>query len=202
MGDAINTFRLRPAKFMECSNALLYPVETLCMDYFNEGPKSAETAELFKLSAHSYLIELFGSGATAPHAVNPARNDDDPLDTACNDSYFCMRVQDMITTYVMLKEAHYKEITLAGIAANALPALAAAALLGCKAVIDLKGVDESAWEEKLNNQPLMGKLGGLKGLALLNVRKNVTFCGVSDELKAVLLAQGANVSDKQLLELL
>ena len=48
----------------------------------------------------------------------------------------------------------------------------------------------------------MGKLGGLKGLALLNVRKNVTFCGVSDELKAVLLAQGANVSDKQLLELL
>ena len=102
----------------------------------------------------------------------------------------------------MLREAHYKEIVLAGIPANALPALAAAALLGCKAVIDLNGVDESAWEEKLNNQPLMGKLGGLKGLALMNVRNGVTFCGVSGELKETLLAHGANVSDKQLMELL
>ena len=202
MGDAINTFRLRPAKFMECSNALLYPVETLCMDYFNEGPKSAETAELFKLSAHSYLIELFGSGATAPHAVNPARNDDDPLDTACNDSYFCMRVQDIITSYVMVKERHYKKVTLAGIAANAPAVLAAAALLGCPAVIDLTGVDESCWKDKLNYQALMGKLGGVKGLALLNVRRNVTFCGVSGELKEALLAQGANISDKSLMELL
>jgi hypothetical protein len=198
----INTFRLRPEGVRNCEKAVLYPVEGKALDYFNEGPCENVTKELFKLKNHTFLTELLGTGASAAYMENPARDDSNYLSAACNDSYFCMRVQDMITTYVMLKEAHYKEITLAGIAANALPALAAAALLGCKAVIDLKGVDESAWEEKLNNQPLMGKLGGLKGLALLNVRKNVTFCGVSDELKAVLLAQGANVSDKQLLELL
>ena len=187
---------------MECDNAILYPVEKECLDYFNDGPRSAEAAELFKLSAHTYLAELFGSGATAGNMNNPARNDEDPLDAACNDSYFCMRVQDIITTFVMVKERKYKQLTLAGIAANAPVVLAAAALLGCRAVIDLAGVDESCWEEKLNNQPLMGKLGGLKGLALLNVRRNVTFCGVSGDLKAVLLAQGANVSDKSLMELL
>ena len=48
----------------------------------------------------------------------------------------------------------------------------------------------------------MGKLGGLKGLALLNVRSNVTFCGVEGELKELLVKQGANVSDKSLMELL
>jgi hypothetical protein len=42
----------------------------------------------------------------------------------------------------------------------------------------------------------------VKGLALLNVRRNVTFCGVSGELKEALLAQGANISDKSLMELL
>ena len=113
-----------------------------------------------------------------------------------------MRVQDIITSYVMIKERKYKKVTLAAVPQNALPGLAAAALLGCPAVIDLSGVDESAWNEKLNYQALMGKLGGLKGLALLNVRQNVTFCGVTGELKEALLARGANVSDKKLLELL
>lgn len=200
--EYINTYRLRPEGLRNCDKAVLYPVEGKGLDYFNDGPCESVTKELFKLKQHTFLTELLGTGASAAYMENPARDDGNYLTAACNDSYFCMRVQDMITTCVMLREAHYKEIVLAGIPANALPALAAAALLGCKAVIDLTGVDESAWEEKLNNQPLMGKLGGLKGLALMNVRNGVTFCGVSGELKETLLAHGANVSDKQLMELL
>ena len=64
------------------------------------------------------------------------------------------------------------------------------------------GVTDECWKEKLNYQPLMGKMGGLKALALLNVRRNVTFCGVSGELRETLLSLGANVSDKTLQELL
>ena len=202
MGDAINTFRLRPADKMSCDNAILYPVEKECLDYFNEGPKAGETAEFFKLNAHTWLMELFGSGATAANMNNPARNDNDPLDPACNDSYYCMRVQDIITNVVMLKERKYKNITLAGSSANALAVLGASALLGCRTVVDLSGVTDECWKEKLNYQPLMGKMGGLKTLALLNVRRNVTFCGVSGELRETLLSLGANVSDKTLMELL
>ena len=200
--EYITTYRLRGADKKECANAVLFPVERECMDYFNEGSKTAVTDELFKLNAHTYLIELLGSGVSAKYMDSPGRAEDDPLHEACNDSYFCMRVQDMITSYVMIKERKYKKVTLAAVPQNALPALAAAALLGCPAVIDLSGVDESAWNEKLNYQALMGKLGGLKGLALLNVRQNVTFCGVTGELKEALLARGANVSDKNLLEIL
>ena len=195
-GEAINTFRLRPAHAMSSENAICYPVEKVCMDYFNDGEKVSVTDELFKLNAHTYLAELFATGATAANVNNPARNDEDPLDAACNDSYFCMRVQDIITSVVLLKERKYKNVTLAGIPANA------PAVLGCRTVVDLSGVDESCWNEKLNYQPLMGKLGGLKGLALLNVRRNVIFCGVAGELKEALLAQNANISDKTLMELL
>ena len=201
-GEYINTFRLRPADKMSCDNALLYPVEGEALDYFNEGSKTAVTDELFKLNAHTYITELLGSGASAKYMETPARDENDALHTACNDSWYCMRVQDIITTYVMLKERKYKKVMLASVPQNALPALGAAALLGCPAVIDLSGVDENAWNEPLNYQALMGKLGGLKGLALLNVRQNVTFCGVTGELKEALLARGANISDKKLLELL
>ena len=201
-GEVVPTFRLRPADFMSCENAILYPVKGNALDFFNDGPEEATADALFKLKSHTYLVELFGSGATAQYAENPARAENDALHEACNDSYFTMRVQDIITSCVMLRERNYKKVTLAGIAENALPALAAAALLGCPAVIDLTGVTDKAWEEKLNYQPLMGKLGGLKGLALLNVRANVTFCGVEGELKELLVKQGANVSDKSLMELL
>ena len=201
-GEIINTFRLRPAHAMDSENAICYPVEKECMDYFNEGEKVSVTDELFKLDAHTYLAELFATGATAANVNNPARNDDDPLDAACNDSYFCMRVQDIITSVVLLKERKYKNVTLAGVPANAPAVLAASALLGCRTVVDLSGVDESCWREKLNYQPLMGKLGGLKGLALLNVRRNVIFCGVAGELKEALQTHDANISDKTLMELL
>ena len=201
-GEIINTFRLRPAHAMDSENAICYPVEKECMEFFNDGGKTAVTDELFKLNAHTYLAELFATGATAANVNNPARNDDDPLDAACNDSYFCMRVQDIITSVVLLKERKYKNITLAGIPANAPAVLAASALLGCRTVVDLSGVDESCWNEKFNYQPLMGKLGGLKGLALLNVRRNVIFCGVAGELKEALQAHDANISDKTLMELL
>ena len=202
MGDIIHTFRLRPADAMESAEAILYPIENKWQEYFNDGGKASVTQELFKRGKHSWLIELFGTGASAKYLDNPTINDDLALSAACNDSCYTMRVQDIVTSYVMLKEHHYKKVTLAGIAVNALPVLGAAALLGCPAVVDLSGVEESAWEEKLNYQALMGKIGGLKGLALLNLRANVTFCGVSGELKELLIAMGANVSDKKLMELL
>ena len=199
-GDYINTVRLTPAGAEKSENALLYPVEGCWIDYFNGGPKEGGCCGFFKLDAHTYLTELLGSGANAKYMDNPARDDDSLVDASCNDSYFCMRVQDIITSFVMLQERNYKKITLAGEAVNALPVLAASALLGCRTVVDLTGVEESAWEQKLNFQSLMGKLGGLKGLALLNVRRNVTFCGVSGELKELLLARGAQISEKSLME--
>lgn len=200
-GDAVNVMRLRPLELPEAENAVLLPVEGNMVDYFNEGPHISRTQTFFKLKAHTWLTELFASGAGKPYMDNPARNDDLDIDLACNDSCFTMRVQDIITVYIMLKERKYKKVTLAGLSANAPAVLAAAALLGAPAVVDLEGVDESVWEDKLNYQPLIGKLGGVKGLALLNVRRNVTFCGVQGGLKEALLAQGANISDKKLAEL-
>ena len=54
--EYITTYRLRPADKKECDSAVLFPVEAECMDYFNDGSKTAVTDELFKLNAHTYLI--------------------------------------------------------------------------------------------------------------------------------------------------
>lgn len=198
-GDAIMGMLIKPYAVQEEKNALIFPVEDSVLDYFNDGPRKAVTESLTKLNARTLLFELQCSGFRAAQLEHSWRRENNPVDPAFNDSFFAMRVQDIVTCAVLMKERKYR-IILTGPAVNTPALLAAAALLGAPAVIDLAGVDEKCWEEKFNSQPLMGKLGGLKGVAMLNARKNVFFCGASGELKEVLLSCGANISEKSIME--
>ena len=201
-GEMIPAMRLRPERAAGSETAFLLPVEDAVMEYFNDGPRSSVTKKLFKLKGHTLLFELAGSGSRAVQLEHALRDDGHSLDAACNDSYFAMRVQDIVTCVVLARERKYKDITLVGLPVNAPAVLAAAALTGVKAVVDLSGVTEKCWEEKFNYQALMGKLGGLAGLALLDVRPGVVFCRASDELKQVLKPVGGRLSEKTPLELL
>ena len=202
VGDAIMGMLIKPAGSGDCKNGIVYPVEKSVQDYFNDGPMAQLTFEtIMKCRSHTLLFELMGSGFRAAQLEHCCRRENNPVDPAFNDSFFAMRVQDIVTCGVLMKERGYR-ITLAAPAVNTPALLAASALLGCCAVIDLTGVDDECWNDKFNNQPLMGKLGGIKGLALLNVRNNVTFCGVSGELKELLNSCGAVISEKQLWEII
>lgn len=201
-GDAVMGMLIKPAGTDESKNALLYPVEDSVLDYFDEGSKSGITAGTFmKSQSHTLLFELMGSGFRAAQLEHCCRRENNPVNMAFNDSFFAMRVQDIVTCAVLMRERGYR-ITLAAPAVNTPALLAAAALLGAPAVIDLHGVDDSCWENKQDNQPLMGKLGGIRGLALLNVRSNVVFCGAEDGLKEMLRECGAVISEKQMWEMI
>ena len=67
------------------------------------------------------------------------------------------------------------EIRIAAEKSAVLPALAAAAITGLPVTVDLENVDDRLWEEKLNYQPLIGKIGKLAGLLYLNLRPECRF---------------------------
>ena len=102
------------------------------------------------------------------------RNPDNTA-SAFDESFFSMRVQDFITAAVRLQECGFEKIRIAAEKSAVLPALAAAAITGLPVTVDLENVDDRLWEEKLNYQPLIGKIGKLAGLLYLNLRPECRF---------------------------
>jgi len=109
------------------------------------------------------------------------------LKYAFEHSLFSMRVQDIVTSVVLMRERGIPEVTLLAPTGTAPAALAASALLGGVPMIaDLANADDSLWLDELNYQPLIGKIGGLAGLALLNAERASTFCNASAALRKLL----------------
>ena len=79
-----------------------------------------------------------------------------------------MRVEDIITAYTCVKERGYKNIRVICEQGTVPAALAACALLDVPFEADFEKVDESVWSDPVNHQALIGRIGGIAGLKLLN----------------------------------
>ena len=187
VGDRIISVKMTPEHPVAGKEVILRAVTA---DYRNCADEL--TSRLLQAGKPVRLIELAGSGSAAPLLKYAVRNSE-ALSAAFDDSFFSMRVQDIITTARFLKEQGFDHIRI--IAENtAVPAaLAAAALTGLPISVNLDGVDDSVWDDQLNYQPLMGKFGGIKTLLLLNVRAGNYFCNPG-EWKGLLEQYGAKTA--------
>ena len=74
--------------------------------------------------------------------------------------------------------------------AAAQEALAAAALLDLPLTCDMENVDENIWLDKLNFQPLIGRIGGVSALLLLNCDSKNSFLNINDNYRELLEKHG------------
>lgn len=157
-------------------------------DLFPEGKYYDRIKEYLLKGISGYGIELLGGSTTAPMFERCIRNDENTASgTAFLPSYYSMRVQDIITAYTHMKEFGFKNITIIAPAGVAAEALGACALLNTPcAEIDLAGLNDDIWMEKLQYQALIHKLGGVKALALINKSPKVKYRNIPAEIQAVL----------------
>ena len=102
-----------------------------------------------------------------------------------------MRVQDIITVCTALREKNIEDIRLVSYGSTAAPAaLAAAALLDLPLTCDMENVDENIWLDKLNFQPLIGRIGGVSALLLLNCDSKNIFLNIKDNYRELLEKHG------------
>ena len=62
--------------------------------------------------------------------------------------------------------------------------MAAAALIGAELIVDMEGVDDAVWQDRLNYQPHIMKLGGIAGLRQLCTKAR--FCYGIKELQSAI----------------
>ena len=140
-------------------------------EYLSGGNSSTILDKLVSNGCFCLLPDLMGSGETASMPSKSFRNENETLFFAFNPSLFSMRVQDILTCLKLLSELGHKDISLIATGDAVKPALAALAI--CKevhsAVLDMEGQndDDTAWLSLLEYQPMIKKIGGMKGLAAL-----------------------------------
>ena len=161
-------------------------------EYFDGGKHEDITVKLVSGGKHAYIMELLGSGSNS-WQLEYAIRDDFKLGPAFDEPFFSMRVQDIITLCTMLKEKDIRDIRLVSAGSAAPAALAAAALLDLPIECDLENIDDSVWYETLNHQPLIGRLGGIAALLLLNISGRNVFKNVPDKYKKLLAEHGMDL---------
>ena len=135
-------------------------------DYLNDGCKSAALAELIKEKRHIRIIELAGTGSLKWQLKYDLR-DNGNNGAAFDQSTFSMRVEDIITSYTVLKETGFENIRIIAEKGAIPAALAACAILNVPLTADCSQLDENVWNDPINHQPLIGRIGGLAGLKQL-----------------------------------
>ena len=185
VGDIVTAVELIPEKSDGKNSATVVISDGSYTDYFADGAKSSVTSQLISQGKHAYIVELLGSGSTS-WQLEYAIRDDYKLGAAFDQPFFSMRVQDIITVCTCLKEKGISEITLVSSGSAAPAALAAAALLDLPITCDLAGIDDSIWFDKLNYQPLIGRVGGISALLLLNADVKNSVSNVADKYKWII----------------
>ncbi len=196
VGDIVAQVRFLPGKPTSDKRGFLIVTPESFHEFLGDGRFSGIVNELMKRGIPGMGIELLGSGETEKMLSISTRDNGEKTQYAFEHSLFSMRVQDIVTSVVLMRERGIPNVTLLAPAGTAPAALAAAALLGgMPLVADLAFAGESLWMEPLNYQPLIGKIGGLAGLALLNAEKSVTFCNVPDPLRKLLADHPCRLAD-------
>ena len=183
VGDTITAVKVFPEKTADQDTAVFLLAPGSFREFFD-----GKFAELQKMITDkgitSWIGELLGTGETAPMLDLPVRNWDDPQDLTFNPSLFAMRVQDILTQIVRLKEDGFRKVLLVSTAKTTPVAMAAAALSNVELLADLSGVDDTVWQNRLNYQPHIMKIGGIAGLRQLC--SHARFCSGITELQAAL----------------
>ncbi len=188
IGDTVAEFFFEPVRNGNNGEAFLFVVPQNLAELLPEGKYYHAIAPLIEKGIYGIGIEMLGGDATKgmfDHCIFD--NENWPEQTSFLPSYFSMRVQDIVTAYVSLREKGFRKITVFAPADSAPESLAACALLNTPdAVIELSGVDDAVWDRELQHQPLIYKIGGIAGLVRINAKANVVYCGAPEYLRAEL----------------
>ncbi len=166
-GDLVQGLNVTPLECADSEDITLLVSDSCYADYLNGNSKSAFLAELVAQKRRIRIIELAGSGSLKWQFKYDLR-DTGLTGAAFDQSTFSMRVEDIITAYTVLKETGYKDIRIIAEKGAIPAALAACVLLDVPLTADCSELDESVWDDPLNHQPLIGRIGGLAGLKLIN----------------------------------
>ena len=189
VGDIVCAVELIPDKCDGKKQVTVVICDGSYTEYFEGGKQWEVTRKLVSEGRHTYIMELLGSGSNS-WQLEYAVRDDFKLGPAFDEPFFSMRVQDIITLCTMLKEKNIADIRLIASGTASPAALAAAALLDLSIECDLENVDDSVWYEKLNHQPLIGRIGGIAALLLLNSSEKNVFRNVPEKYRKLLAEHG------------
>ena len=170
VGDVVTAVKVTPEKNDGTGDITVVIADGSYFDFFDGKRNSGITERLIKEGKTFYIIELLGSGSNSWQLKYAIRHTDN-LGVAFDEPFFSMRVQDIITVCTFLAENKYRNIELVSSGSSSAAALAAAALLDLPIECDLAGVDDSIWLGELDFQPLIGRVGGIAALLMLNSDK-------------------------------
>ena len=192
-GDVVPTVHITPDKEIDGQSVVLLAADRSYMEYFADADGAELIAAAMKKRRNLRLSELTGSGCRVGDLKRAIRNSA-RLGSAFNEPYFTMRVNDLLTVGTLLKERGFTAVQLMGEKSAALAVLAAGALTGMPVTVDLADIDDEVWRDELNYQPLIGRIGGLAGLLLLNIRPGSCFCRPQSKYAMLLKKYGAEIS--------
>ncbi len=184
VGDSIAAVKVFPENTACNDTAFLMLAPASFKEFFGEGRFADLQKTATDKGISSWIGELLGTGESAAMLDLPVRDWNDPQDLTFNPSLFAMRVQDILTQLVRLAEDGFRKVILVSPAETAPAAMAAAALSGTELIADIAGVDDAVWQDRLNYQPHIMKIGGVTGLMKLCM--NARFCNGMQELRQVL----------------
>ena len=184
VGDTIAAVKIFPEQIKCTDTAVLLLAPGSVREYLSDGRLGSLLQSVIKKGITPWIGELLGTGETAPMLDIPVRDWNDPQDLTFNQSLYSMRVQDIQTQYARLKEDGFGKTVLVSPAETAPAAMAAAALIGAELIVDMEGVDDAVWQDRLNYQPHIMKLGGIAGLRQLCTKAR--FCYGIKELQSAI----------------
>jgi hypothetical protein len=135
-------------------------------------------------------MELLGTSCLTTQLQHAIRNPFSCSSTF-DQSYFSMRVYDVLTLITLLKEEKYSNIRIVAESSAVPVALAAAAITKCAITVDVTNVSNKTCKTTVNYQALIMKIGGLPGLLALNANENNLFLN-SNKYEKLLTKLNAN----------
>ncbi|MFA6928713.1 MAG: hypothetical protein WCT05_00185 [Lentisphaeria bacterium] len=148
--------------------------------FFPGGNHAAILDTIVGRKCNALLIELLGTGETAPMLDKSPRDENDPTFYAFNPSLFSLRVQDILTSLTVLQENGIDNLALVAVGEASRAAICALTLAPqqVSAFLDLDKVTDTPenWGSRLSFQPMILKIGGLKGCLMMAAERQITLC--------------------------
>jgi hypothetical protein len=148
--------------------------------FFPGGNLAAVLDTISSRKGNALIIELLGTGESAAMLEKSPRDENNPTFHAFNASLFSFRVQDVLTSIAMLQENGMENLILVAAGEASRVALCALTLAPQKvsAMLDLERVEDSpeAWNSQFAFQPMILKVGGLKGCLMMAAERQITLC--------------------------
>lgn len=154
-------------------------------DFFSGGNYSTLTDSLINAGCRCWTIDMLGCGETSNMLELSYRDEEDSHFYAFNQALFSMRTQDILTALQLIRESGATSIAVISAASASKQVLCAISQADDleTAVIDMNETSDSAdaWLAPLDFQPMIFKLGGMKGLATLAGTKSLGFFNPNDD---------------------